>query len=87
MKHLSRSGAALAAAALSLAISGAINAPAQAKSGDLVYCGGANACKGKSDCHSYTNSCKGQNACKGQGWRHITASDCTAAGGKVVWSN
>ena len=50
-----------------------------------VKCEGVNACKGQSECHSYTNSCKGTNACKGQGWLKMASPEkCRAAGGTVV---
>ena len=86
MKSYTKSGAALAAAAFSLALSGSFTAPVYADdSNQPVICGGVNACKGQSECHSYTNSCKGTNACKGQGWLKMTnAEKCRAAGGNVV---
>ena len=86
MKSFTRSGAALAASAFALAMSGMAVAPAFADdSNQSVICSGANSCKGTSDCHSYTNSCKGQNACKGQGWKKMKSADeCRAAGGTVV---
>lgn len=87
MKHVTKSGAVLAAAALSLVMSGAITTVAQAESGDVFVCAGVNACKGQSDCHSYTNSCKGQNACKGKGWRLLSSLECTRMGGKVIGGN
>lgn len=86
MKHFSRSGGAIAAAALTLAAGFAFTAPAaQAAMGDNVHCYGANACKGQAECKSLTHSCKGQNACKGRGW--VTAAseeDCKTRGGMVV---
>lgn len=84
MKQLGKSGAALAAAALSLAVAGTFTAPAYAV-GDKI-CAGVNACKGQSDCHSYTNSCKGQNACKSQGFKLLSTIDCTKMGGMVIES-
>jgi hypothetical protein len=39
-------------------------------------CMGANACKGKSDCHTATTSCAGTNSCKGKGWVKMTEKDC-----------
>jgi hypothetical protein len=86
MKHISRSGAALAVAAFTLAVNGALIAPVQA-AGDTFVCSGANSCKGQSDCHSYTNSCKGQNACKGKGWKLLSSLECTRMGGKVIGGN
>ena len=82
MKQLGKSGAALAAAALSLAVIGSFTAPAYAV-GDKI-CAGVNSCKGTSDCHTYNNSCKGQNACKGQGFKLLSSIDCTKMGGKVI---
>ena len=86
MKTLTKSGAALAASAFALVMSGAAVAPAYADDSNLpVICGGVNACKGQSECHSYTNSCKGTNACKGQGWLKMASPEkCRAAGGTVV---
>ena len=66
MKNNTRSGAALAIAAVSLALAGAT--PAAAATPAKVHCLGANSCKAKSDCMTPKNSCKGMNACKGQGW-------------------
>jgi hypothetical protein len=84
MKHFGKSGAALAAAALSLAMSGIAMAPAHAEEAK-VMCSGLNACKGHSECKTANSSCKGQNACKGQGWVSAASADeCTKAGGKVV---
>jgi hypothetical protein len=83
MKNNTRSGAALAIAAISLALAGAL-APAAAETGK-VHCLGANSCKGKSDCMTPKNSCKGMNACKGQGWAFTDSEQaCEAAGGKVM---
>jgi uncharacterized membrane protein len=83
MKHISRSGAVLAAAAFSLAMAGAAVAPVQAEDAK-VQCTGVNACKGHSECKTASSSCKGQNACKGQGWLSTTKADCDAQGGKVA---
>lgn len=82
MKNNSRSGTALAVAAITLALVGGVTplkaAPAK------VHCLGANSCKGKSDCHTPKNACKGTNSCKGQGWVFKeTAKDCEDAGGTV----
>ncbi len=82
MKHLARSGAVLAAAALSFAVTGATLQVAQAESS--VHCYGVNACKGQSACKTASSSCKGQNACKGQGFLELaSAEECTAQGGKT----
>jgi uncharacterized membrane protein len=83
MKHLTKSGAVLAAAALSLAMSGAAFAPAQAEEAK-VHCAGINSCKGTSECKSASSACKGQNACKGHGWVSATTAECTDKGGTVV---
>jgi hypothetical protein len=83
MKNATRSGAALAIAAVSLALAGAVTPAAAAA--NKVHCFGANSCKGKSDCMTPKNSCKGENACKGQGWViKESAEACTQAGGKVI---
>ena len=83
MKHISRSGAALAAAALTFAMTGALFATAQAEEAK-VQCSGVNSCKGTSECKTASNACKGQNACKGHGWVSTTAAECTTQGGKVL---
>jgi uncharacterized membrane protein len=86
MKQVSRSGAALAVAAVSLALA-AQATPAAAGMGKpgKVHCFGVNSCKGKTDCMTPKNSCKGMNECKGQGWSFVDSeADCTKAGGKVV---
>jgi hypothetical protein len=82
MKPFAKSGAVLAAAALSFAISGL--APVTAQAADAkVHCVGVNACKGQSECKTGSSSCKGLNACKGHGFLSMTAADCSAAGGKA----
>ena len=65
MKNNTRSGAALAIAAVSLALAGAT--PAAAATTAKVHCLGANSCKAKSDCMTPKNSCKSMNACKPAG--------------------
>jgi uncharacterized membrane protein len=82
MKHITRSGAVLAVAALSFAMSGATLMTAQAEDAK-VHCVGVNSCKGTSECKTASSSCKGQNACKGQGWVSLTKADCDTQGGKV----
>lgn len=82
MKHFGKSGAALAAAALSLAMTGIAVAPVHAEEAK-VHCVGVNSCKGQSECKTANSSCKGLNACKGQGFLSMTKADCDAAGGKV----
>jgi len=83
MKNSTRSGAALAVAAISLALAGATT-PAAAATGK-VHCFGVNSCKAKSECMTPKNSCAGMNACKGQGWvSRDSEKACEAEGGKVV---
>jgi len=40
------------------------------------HCVGANACKGKSSCHTATNDCAGKNGCKGKGRTEMSKADC-----------
>ena len=82
MKHFGKSGALLAAAALTFAMAGLASAPAQAEDAK-VHCVGVNSCKGQSECKTGNSACKGQNACKGQGFLSMTTAECTTAGGKV----
>ena len=82
MKHFGKSGAVLAAAALSFAMAGLAPAPAQAEDAK-VHCLGVNSCKGQSECKTGNSSCKGLNSCKGHGFLSMTTAECTAAGGKV----
>lgn len=85
MKQYARSGAVLAAAALSFVVGNTvIGNLAQAAGDDQILCAGVNSCKGQGDCHSYVNSCKGQNDCKGKGYKFQTATQCASMGGKVV---
>ena len=83
MKHIARSGAVLAAAALSFAVAGATLQTAEATTAK-VHCAGVNSCKGTSECKSASNSCKGLNSCKGQGWLSKTKAECTSLGGKIL---
>jgi len=87
MKQFSRSGAALAVAAVSLAlVAQATNASAAmgSKPGK-IKCFGVNSCKAKSDCMTPKNSCKAMNECKGKGWLFKDSeADCTKEGGKVL---
>lgn len=86
MKQYATSGAALAFAALSLAISGATLPTPAAAAGD-IKCAGINSCKGHSECQTANSSCKGLNSCKGQGWLPTaTSADCKAKGGTVIES-
>lgn len=77
------SGAALAAAAAGLFLSGTVNAVAAEPKEAKVQCAGVNACKGKSECSSAKNGCRGQNACKGEGWISMSEKQCMEKGGKV----
>jgi hypothetical protein len=78
------SGAAVAAAAAALFISGcaSMSQPSDAQTAK-VHCFGVNSCKGQSDCKSAYNSCKGLNACKGKGFVAMTKPECDAAGGRA----
>jgi hypothetical protein len=89
MKQLTKSGAAMAAAALALAVSGTVltSATANAEAGSIYVCVGANACKGQSECKTANSSCRGQNACKGQGVRLISKIECDKAGGTALGAN
>lgn len=78
-------GTMIAAAAASLFLTGAVAAIAgEMAGGDMVKCGGVNACKGQGACAGAKNSCKGKNGCKGQGFEEMSATDCKAKGGKVL---
>ena len=77
------SGAALAAAAASLFLSGTMIVSSASAEEAKVQCAGVNACKGKSECSSAKNECSGKNACKGQGWMSMSEKQCVAKGGKV----
>ncbi|MEZ5870685.1 MAG: hypothetical protein R3D32_02345 [Nitratireductor sp.] len=85
MKHIGKSGTALAAAAFAIAVSGAtIVAPGVAKAEDAkVHCIGINSCKGQSDCKTAASSCKGLNSCAGKGFLETTKAECTEKGGTV----
>ena len=81
-----KSGAAIAATAAALFMTGALaphfaNAATDAKG----HCMGANACKGQSGCKTSANACKGQNACKGKGFVAMTSEECgKVEGGRFV---
>lgn len=83
MKVIAKSGAVLAAAALSFAITGVAFTTAASAAEGKVMCSGVNSCKGHSECKTASNSCKGLNECKGQGWLGLTKADCEAQGGKA----
>lgn len=77
MKISVRSGAALAATAATLLLSGAIASQVSAAGMDAKgHCVGANACKGHGACKTAKNACKGQNACKGHGFLEMTKEEC-----------
>ena len=83
MKITVHSGSAIAAAAASLMLAGAVLAPAtHAATGD-GHCMGANACKGQSACKGASNACKGQNACKGKGFLEMSKAECEKIPGAV----
>ena len=81
MKVMTKSGAAIAAAAATLFLANAVVSTSAYAAGE-GKCIGANSCKGQSACKGGNHACKGQNACKGQGFAEMTKSDCTAAKGK-----
>jgi uncharacterized membrane protein len=82
---------ALAAAAVLIAMSGAVfaaDAPAGSMgsavaASDKVHCYGVHSCKGNSDCKTSENACKGQNACKGHGFKAMDAKACLSKGGTI----
>jgi hypothetical protein len=82
MKITAKSGSALAAAAATLLIAGAVATPVNAAADAKGHCMGVNECKGKSACGTAANACAGQNACKGKGFLEMTKADCDKAGGK-----
>jgi len=76
MKLTVTSGSALAAAAATLLLAGAVASPSYSAEEAKGHCMGANACKGQSACKTATNACKGQNGCKGKGFTESTKEDC-----------
>lgn len=82
MKITAKSGSALAAAAATLLITGAVSAPSHAASDAKGHCMGVNSCKGTSACGTSANACAGKNECKGKGFLEMTKADCDKAGGK-----
>lgn len=84
----SKSGAALAATAAVLLLSGSVAAqtPATGTQSAKVNCYGVNACQGKGACKTATNDCAGKNACAGKGFVEMTAAECKAKGGTVKQS-
>jgi hypothetical protein len=81
MKVTSKCGAAIAATAATLFLTGATMSTAS-YAADEGHCIGANACKGQSACKGGNHACKGLNACKGQGFSALTEEKCTEAKGK-----
>jgi hypothetical protein len=76
MKISVKSGSAIAAAAATLLMAGAVSAPVFAPDEAKGHCVGGNACKGKSACKTASNGCAGQNACKGKGMAEMTKAEC-----------
>jgi hypothetical protein len=75
-------GAAIAASAAALFISGCESTGSQsAQTEAKIVCEAANACKGLSDCKTANSACAGQNECKGQGFVKLTAAECSKVTG------
>ena len=72
-------GMLIAGAAAALFLSGAVQARAEEKAGEMVNCAGINACKGQGSCAGGGNSCAGQNSCKGTGYTFLPKAECDAA--------
>lgn len=85
MKIESKSGAAIATAALAIAASGAtfVAPTAVAAEEANIHCVGVNTCKGTSDCKTAENACAGMNVCKGHGFVSMTKTQCEKIGGTV----
>jgi uncharacterized membrane protein len=83
MNHISKSGAALAAAAFTLAISGTMFAKTSVAAEGKIQCIGINSCKGHSECKTASTGCNGMNSCKGKGWISKTKAECKALKGKI----
>ena len=82
-----KTGALIAAAVASLALSGIASAAEPSSTtatANAVKCTGTNSCKGTSDCKTADNACKGQNSCKGKGFVKMAKEDCEKKGGKVA---
>lgn len=77
-----------AAAGFALAIAAAgmfAGVATQASAADAqVHCQGVNACKGMNDCKTADHACKGMGSCKGQGFKLMTQTECSKAGGTVT---
>lgn len=77
--HISaKSGAALAATAAALLLSGTTAGSVSAANDVKGHCIGANACAGKGACKGAKNECGGHNKCKGQGFLKMTKAECEA---------
>lgn len=80
-------GAALAAAAAALFVTGCSSMGDGIKTADAgtvkVKCYGANACKGQAECKTSMNECKGHNACKGQGFMSLSEQACVERLGRA----
>ncbi len=76
-------GMAIAASAASIFLTSCASngAGAPQASQAKVACNGANACKGRSECHTANNECAGQNACKGRGFVSLPPEECRKATG------
>lgn len=79
MKMSPKSGAAMAATAAALLMSGAIVSSPVGAADAKGHCIGANACSGKSACKTAKNECGGKNKCKGQGFLEMTKAECDSA--------
>ena len=79
MKLNAKSGAAIAATAAALLMSGAVSVSTVQAADAKGHCVGANACGGKSACKTAKNECGGKNKCKGQGFLEMTKAECDAA--------
>lgn len=83
MKHTNTPGTTIAAAALTLALSGALLSTTSQAAEGKIQCIGVNSCKGHSECQTASSSCTGMNACKGKGWVSKTKAECKALKGKI----
>lgn len=84
MKMTFVSGTGIAAAAITLALTGTALAPSAAYAAGKVQCMGINSCKGHGACKTAANACKGQNSCKGQGFLFERSKHaCMKMGGHV----
>ena len=79
MKMSPKSGAAIAATAAALLLSGGVTVSSANAADAKGHCIGANACGGKGACKTAANECGGKNKCKGQGFVEMTKAECDAA--------